>query len=107
MLRRAPFSTLTCTIVPTTTLFLSCLPSFGQIDIGATYNFTEKVSIAANINNVVNGKGVMSWAPAGRLVASLDRQAFTPAQRAANEDQLFNIITIQPRAFFLSRKVRL
>lgn len=82
------------------------LPAFSQIDIGATYNFTEKVSISANINNVLNGKGVMSWAPAGGLVASLDRQAFTPAQRAANEDQLFNIITIQPRAFFVSGKVK-
>lgn len=81
------------------------LPAFSQFDVGATYNFSEKVSISANINNLFNDKGVMSWAPAGGLTASLDRQAFTPAQRAANEGQLFNIITIQPRAFFLSGKV--
>src|SRR3546814_2849777 len=81
------------------------LPAFSQLDIGATYNFTEKVSISANINNVVNGKGVMSWAPAGGLVASLDRQAFTPAQRSEEHtSELQSLMRISYAVFVLKKK---
>ncbi len=82
------------------------LPGFHQIDLGAAFHITKAIEINANINNVLNGKGVMSWGPSGGLLASLDRQAFTPAQLAANPNQNFNIITIQPRAFFIGASVK-
>ncbi len=82
------------------------LPGFHQIDLGAAFHITKAIEINANINNALNGKGVMSWGPSGGLLASLDRQAFTPAQRAANPNQNFNIITIQPRAFFIGAGVK-
>lgn len=78
------------------------LPGFHQVDLSAAWNLNERVRLSANVNNVFNSEGVMSWGPAGGLLASLDRQAFTPAQRAANPNQFFNIITVQPRAFYVS-----
>jgi outer membrane receptor protein involved in Fe transport len=82
------------------------LPAFSQFDLGASFDATSSVSVSLNVNNVFNSEGVMSWAPSGGLLASLDRQAFTPQQLAANPNQLFNILTIQPRAYFLSANVK-
>lgn len=82
------------------------LPAFGQIDAGATFNVTKAISVSANVNNLLNSKGIFSWSPAGGLLASLDRQAFTPAQRSANPDQQFNVITVQPRAMFIGAAVK-
>jgi len=83
------------------------LPAFSQFDLGVTVKLTKALSITGNINNVLYSKGVLGWAPAGGLAASLDRQAFTPAQLAADPNQLFNIITVQPRSFFLTARVKL
>jgi iron complex outermembrane recepter protein len=44
----------------------------------------------------------MSWAPAGGFLASLDRQAFSPERLAADPNQTFNVVQIQPRAYFFS-----
>lgn len=82
------------------------LPGFHQLDLGAAFQITDAIEINANVNNVLNGAGVMSWGPSGGLLASLDRQAFTPAQLAANPNQNLNIITIQPRAFFIGAGVK-
>ena len=82
------------------------LPAFSQIDLGTRYGLTRNLTIGANISNLLNSQGVFSWAPSGGLLASLDRQAFTPAQRAANPGQTFNIITVQPRAFYISASIK-
>ncbi len=82
------------------------LPAFSQFDLGGTVDITRRLSVSANINNAFNSEGVMSWAPAGGLLASLDRQTFTPQQLQADPNQLFNIITVQPRAFFLTVDMR-
>lgn len=82
------------------------LPAFSQFDLGAVFNITRAIQISANVNNLLNSQGVFSWGPAGGLLASLDRQAFTPAQLAANPDQNFNIIPVQPRAYFIGANVK-
>lgn len=78
------------------------LPAFSIIDLGASFDVTPNFTISANVNNLLNDTGILSWGPSGGLVASLDRQAFTPAQRAANPNQFFNVLATQPRALFLS-----
>lgn len=78
------------------------LPGFSQFDLNMGYDFTKKLSVSASINNILNGKGVMGWQAPGGFPASLDRQGFTPAQLAANQNQTFSILTIQPRSYFLT-----
>ncbi|EJL28854.1 outer membrane receptor protein [Caulobacter sp. AP07] len=82
------------------------LPGFSQVDVGGQWQINDRVQLSGNINNLLDGKGVMSWASAGGLLASLDRQAFTPARLAANPDQTLNILTIQPRSYYLTLAVK-
>lgn len=82
------------------------LPAFSQFDAGVTFNITPSVQLTANVNNILNSKGVFSWGPGGGLLASLDRQAFTPARLAANPNQNFNILPVQPRAFYIGVGVK-
>lgn len=82
------------------------LPGFSIFDIGATYQVTEAFSLRGDVKNVLNEEeGVLSWAPSGGFLNSLDRQAFTPEALAADPDQIFSIVTAQPRAFFLTAAV--
>lgn len=78
------------------------LPAFSQLDAGVSWKATQGLSLAFNVNNLLNDDGVMSWAPAGGFLASLDRQAFSPQRLAADPNQTFNVVQIQPRAYFLS-----
>ncbi len=70
---------------------------------------TKKLSPGANVSgtwvrpNVLNEEnGVLSWAPSGGLLASLDRQALTQASLQADPDQLLSILAAQPRSYFLT-----
>ena len=58
------------------------------------------------VNNLFNSEGVMSWASGGGLTSSLDRQGFTPARLAADPNQFLNVITVQPRSFYLTLDVK-
>lgn len=78
------------------------LPSYNEVDLGATLSFGERATLGFNVNNVFNSHGVLSWAPGGALTAALDRQALTPASVAANPGQLFSVIENQPRSFFVT-----
>lgn len=78
------------------------LPGFHQVDVGGAWDVTDKVRVSANVNNLFNSEGVMSWASGGGLAASLDRQGFTPARLAADPNQILSILTVQPRSFYLT-----
>ncbi|WP_343672412.1 TonB-dependent receptor [Chitinophaga sp.] len=78
------------------------LPGFSQFDLGGGYDINKHFKISANINNLLNGKGVMGWQAPGGFPASLDRQGFLPETLAANPNATFSILTIQPRAYFLT-----
>jgi outer membrane receptor protein involved in Fe transport len=78
------------------------LPGYHQLDMSANWAANEHLDIALNVNNLLNGDGVMSWAKAGSFLNALDRQGFTPADRAAAPNQTFSIITIQPRSYFVT-----
>jgi outer membrane receptor protein involved in Fe transport len=83
------------------------LPAFSQFNLGVAYEPTAKLTFNLNVNNVFDGKGVMSWARPGAFFTALDRQSFTPADRAADPDATFSIITIQPRAGFVTVSYKL
>ncbi len=78
------------------------LPGFSTVDLGGSYQINERFRIQANVNNVFNEEGVLSWAKSGGFLASLDRQALTKADVSANPDQLFSVVTSQPRSFWLT-----
>ena len=78
------------------------LPAFSQFDMSISYAATKQLSLSLNVNNLLNDKGVMSWAKAGSFLAALDRQSLTQAQVASNPNDTFSVVTIQPRAAFLT-----
>jgi iron complex outermembrane recepter protein len=78
------------------------LPGFDQLDLAASFDATDHLRLGLNVNNALNSEGVMSWAKAGSFLSALDRQSFTPSDRAASPNQTFSIITVQPRSWFLT-----
>ena len=82
------------------------MPSFYTFDLGASFNVTERIRLQANVNNLTNEFGVMSWGRAGGFFASLDRQGLTKAAVAANPNQSFTVVAIQPRSYWLSASVK-
>ncbi len=78
------------------------LPGFSQFNLGAAWQPNKNWTVNLNVNNVVNGKGVMSWARAGSFLGALDRQGFRPSDIAADPNQTFSIVTIQPRAGYIT-----
>ena len=78
------------------------LPGYHLVDLGASYEFSEHFKLQANVNNVFNQYGVMSWARSGGFLTSLDRQGLTKASVAANPNQLLFVVPTQPRSFWLT-----
>lgn len=78
------------------------LPGFHTVDLGASVELSENFKIQANVNNLFNQFGIMSWARAGGFLASLDRQGLTKADIAANPGQSFSIVPAQPRSFWVT-----
>jgi iron complex outermembrane recepter protein len=78
------------------------LPGFHTVDFGASYEFGKSFTIQANVNNVFNQFGILSYARAGGFLASLDRQGLTKASVDANPNQSFSVVPTQPRSFFIT-----
>jgi iron complex outermembrane recepter protein len=78
------------------------LPGFHTVDFGASYEFGEHFKLQANVNNVFNQFGVMSWARGGGFFGALDRQGLTKAEVAANPNALYSVVPAQPRSFWLT-----
>lgn len=81
------------------------LPAFSMFDLGAGYNFTEKLSASVNVNNLFNTYATMSWTRPGSYAdqrASLDN--FTPAMYQAAESANMPYFTVAnpPRSTFVS-----
>ncbi len=75
------------------------LPGFCTVDLGASVTFAERFKLHFNVNNVLDEVGILSYGRSGGLLSILDRQGLTPAQVAANQNQLFSVLPIQPRAY--------
>ena len=80
------------------------LPGFGQTNLAAGYEISSKLSVNANINNLTNVLGIMNWMATTKyaLVDAFGHNSFTPQRRKESPDSYFQIIPIQPRAFFVS-----
>jgi iron complex outermembrane recepter protein len=82
------------------------LPGFHTVDLGASYEFGGHFKLQANVNNVFNQFGIMSWARSGGFLASLDRQGLTKADVAGNPGQSFSVVPAQPRSFWITGVVK-
>lgn len=83
------------------------LPGFATVDLGASYSIGENFKLQANVTNLLNNYGILSWSRSGSLTASLDRQALTPAAVAASGNLgLLQVIPSPPRAMFLTASAK-
>jgi outer membrane receptor protein involved in Fe transport len=76
------------------------LPAYTTLDLGASWDVTDRFKLQFNMVNVTNTLGVMSWSRSDSLLASIDRQGL--AKGAYDPKGLYPILGIQPRAAFLS-----
>lgn len=78
------------------------LPAFSQTNLNLGYNINSKLAFQANINNIFNQNGVMSWSAPGGFPAALNRQGFTKVNLDANKNAVYSTVSIPPRSFFLT-----
>jgi len=73
-------------------------------NLGAGYDFTKKLQVSVNINNILDKYGVMSWSRPGTFLAALDREGYTKAMYQADvaANKPYSTIAIPPRAYFLT-----
>jgi outer membrane receptor protein involved in Fe transport len=80
------------------------LPGFHEFNLGAGFNVTKRVALAANINNLFNTFGIMNWSGTTEqsLVDAFSHNNFTPERRKASPHSVYSVLPIQPRAYFVS-----
>jgi outer membrane receptor protein involved in Fe transport len=75
------------------------LPSYDVVDLGGHYEITENFSLSFIVKNVFNSRGILSWQGVGGF-DGLDRSR-TPT------NEVFSVVTVQPRAYFITASVKL
>ena len=78
------------------------LPAYSQFDLSLGYDISKKLSLSANINNLTNTVGIMTWGAPGGFPNTYARTDFSVAQKEANSSAYFPIGGTQPRAYFLT-----
>lgn len=78
------------------------MPAFSQIDLGLGYDVTKNLSLSANVNNLTNSFGMMTWGAPGGFPAVYSPNSFSPAQKESNKGAYFPMGGTQPRAYFLT-----
>jgi len=81
------------------------LPAFSQFDFGAGYDINKRLKLSANINNVFNKYGVMSWVRPGGILETLEgNNAFNQAlyNQSVQNNSPYSTVSIPPRAYFLT-----
>ncbi|GLU45188.1 TonB-dependent receptor [Allomuricauda sp. NBRC 101325] len=82
------------------------MPAFTTVDLTLGYDFSEKFSLQANMNNVFNTYGIMGWFGTGGFPAALNRDGVTSAFVAANPTAPFSSQGNMPRSLFLTATYR-
>jgi iron complex outermembrane recepter protein len=75
------------------------LPRFNQFDLAMGWTLSRRFSVNFNINNLLDGEGVMTWRGWG--VNPGDRQSYTSLP-PTGQDTMLQYVPIQPRAYYLS-----
>ena len=75
------------------------LPAYRVLDLGAQYDVTGNIDVQFIVKNVANSRGILSWQGVGGF-DGLDRSR-TP------QNEVFSVVTVQPRAWFLTANFRL
>lgn len=82
------------------------LPGFGQLNVSAGYELTKRLSLNLNVNNALNTLGIMNWMATTQygLTDAFNHNSFTPERRRESPNSVFQILPIQPRAYFLTAR---
>jgi outer membrane receptor protein involved in Fe transport len=75
------------------------LPSYNVLDLGAQYDLTERMNLSFIVKNIADSRGILSWQGVGGF-DGLDRSR-TPT------NEVFSVVTVQPRAYFFTANFRL
>jgi iron complex outermembrane recepter protein len=75
------------------------LPAYNVLDLGAQYDVTPSMNLSFLVKNVANSRGILSWQGVGGF-DGLDRSR-TPS------NEVFSVVTVQPRAYFITANLRL
>lgn len=78
------------------------LPAYSQFDLSLGYDINKNLSLSANVNNLTNTVGIMTWGAPGGFPNTYARTDFSVAQKEANKDAYFPIGGTQPRSYFLT-----
>ncbi len=78
------------------------LPAYSQFDLSLGYDLNKNLSLSANVNNLTNTVGIMTWGAPGGFPNTYARTDFSVAQKEANKDAYFPIGGTQPRSYFLT-----
>ncbi|MFX0557819.1 TonB-dependent receptor [Maribacter sp. CXY002] len=78
------------------------MPAFTTVDLTLGYDFSQKFSLQANLNNVFDTYGILGWFGTGGFPAALDRDGVTPDFVAANPTAPFSSQGSMPRSLFLT-----
>lgn len=84
------------------------LPGFGQLNLSLGYEISPKFSIGAYVNNLANTFGVMNWMSTTKyaLVDAFGHNSFTPERRKESPESIYQVVPVQPRAYFLTLKYK-
>lgn len=75
------------------------LPAYNVFDIGGQYDITDSFSLSLIVKNIGNSRGILSWQGVGGF-DGLDRSR-TP------QNEVFSVVTVQPRAYFMTANLKL
>ena len=78
------------------------LPAYSQLDLGLGYDITKNITLSANINNIANSIGIVTWGAPGGFPNTYARTDFSVAQKEAQKWAYYPIGGTQPRSYFLT-----
>jgi outer membrane receptor protein involved in Fe transport len=80
------------------------IPGYSQFNFGTGYDFTKKLQLSLNINNLFNTYGISTFARPGDFFTRLSGADYTKAQYEADKksNAVGSAIGIQARAYYLT-----
>lgn len=78
------------------------MKGYNNVDLSAGYDFSKKLTLQFNVNNILNSAGVTNWLGSGGFPTSLNRDRITPEYVASNPNDTFSGLRNMPRAYFLT-----
>lgn len=83
------------------------MKGYSNLDLTTGYDFSKKLSLQFNINNLLNNFALTNWLGSGGFPTSQNRDRITKEYVAANPNDTFSALFTMPRAYFLTLNYKL